>query len=126
MQRYIFKLFYISILIIIYFCSINTFECFSKDQNEIKNDHFKFSTIENNKDYVFIKISQKPPSFEEGAKEIFFELTKKYFDKNKIKISIIWQEDEFSYGINYSLAGVYIKDYLDKKITKYTFVVVVD
>ncbi|MFA6989721.1 MAG: hypothetical protein WC197_06600, partial [Candidatus Gastranaerophilaceae bacterium] len=106
MRKHILKIFFISLLI------------FSFSQSSNCNSSIQYNVIENTKDYVFIKIPQKPPSFEEKPKEISFELIKKFFDKNKTKISVIWQKNENSYGTNYSLAGTYIKDYLNKKISK--------
>jgi tetratricopeptide (TPR) repeat protein len=131
MRKHIIKIFFISILIYLQIViaseakqsqdfAITTLLLVARDENT--EHQVKINIIENTKDYVFIKIPQISPSFEKKPKEISFGFMKKYFDNNKIKISVIWQKDEYSYGANYSLAGVYIKDYLNKKINKETLI----
>lgn len=95
-------------------CAITSFE---NNSNE-KFEHSSNFTIEQGNHYTFIKISQSPPDQENNPKKYSFDLMKKHLDKNKRKIAVIWQKDEHHYGRNFSIAGVYIKDYLNNKINE--------
>lgn len=82
----------------------------------IKND-FYVSAQDNN---VTVHIIARPPEDMQALKNVAYQILHKIMSKNSSlnKIQINWQEIECGYGKSASLAGIYIKDYFKKRITK--------
>lgn len=71
---------------------------------------------------LIITISSKPPDSLDNQRKEGLRLIEKYLSKDLIRASVVWQEDEFSYGKMASISNVYIIDFLSNKISRQKFI----
>jgi len=88
-----------------------------QDKNNLQNGQ-----IIREGNILIIKVKSLPPDTYNEQRNNAFILLYPYLTRDIEKASIIWQEDEFSFGKVSSIANVYIKDYLNKKINRKKFI----
>lgn len=69
-----------------------------------------------------IQINELRPDGINLKKERAYKILKPYFNDKLLKASVIWQEDEISYGVEVSISHVYIFEYLKRRISKTNFI----
>ena len=89
--------------------------------NKMKDQEAQTQLIKK-QDTVIVLLSTNPPDSLEKQREEGFRHLKSYINTNLIKASVIWQKDNYSYGKMASISNIYIKDYLEKKITREKFI----
>lgn len=77
---------------------------------------FSLPEIFRENNIITIKYKENPPENIDSQRYVALKLIKPYLKRNILKASVIWQKDEFSYGKIASIANIYIRDYLEKKI----------
>jgi tetratricopeptide (TPR) repeat protein len=85
--------------------------CFGKD-----NDVIFY------KDEIVITTEQIPPEAFNDRKRWAFELIKPILDKNPCKITLVYKTSDDIYKKTVSASNIYIKAFLEKKITKTQFI----
>jgi len=121
MQTKVLYKFYILFFSLLLVFAANQFG-FSAENKQIKNDYIAEGQIIREGNILIIRVPSLPPDNYNSQRNQAFILLYPYLTKNLEKASVIWQKDEFSFTKVVSIANVYIKDYLDKKISMTKFI----